>query len=292
MREHRRREPVPGVFRLVLPLPFEGLGSVNAFLLHDDHEPTLVDCGIYRPSDEGDHGWADIVGALKACDYSPDRIRRLVITHPHIDHYGLASRFVQETGCELWMHEKSDEDLEVYREPSRVASGLREMFVDHGVSEEEVDEIMMFEDWRAFISGLIEPTSEVADGDQMNVGGRTWEFVHTPGHSISHICLWNAGDRVLISGDHLLGSITPHIDFRRGEDEDPLGGFLDSLTKIEKLAPALVLPGHRSPFEDGAERARAIARHHDRRLGSILQVVRREARTAEEITDEIFPTAS
>jgi glyoxylase-like metal-dependent hydrolase (beta-lactamase superfamily II) len=103
--------------------------------------------------------------------------------------------------------------------------------------------------------------------------------------------LWSSSDRILISGDHLLPTITPHIDFRRGESSDPLGEFLDSLKTIERLDPALVLPGHGRPFEDGAERARANARHHDRRLGSILQVIRHEPHTASEITNEIFGTA-
>jgi glyoxylase-like metal-dependent hydrolase (beta-lactamase superfamily II) len=82
--------------------------------------------------------------------------------------------------------------------------------------------------------------------------------------------------------------VTPHIDFERGGAADPLGDFLASLDKVEQLDPALVLPGHGRPFADGAHRARVIARHHDRRLGSILQVIRHEPRTAEEITEEIF----
>jgi glyoxylase-like metal-dependent hydrolase (beta-lactamase superfamily II) len=113
-------------------------------------------------------------------------------------------------------------------------------------------------------------------------------MIATPGHSPSHVCLWDASERLLISGDHLLPTITPHIDYRRGEDEDPLGQFLDSLDRIEELDPALVLPGHGRPFTDGAARARVVARHHDRRLGSILQVVRNEPHTADEITDEVF----
>jgi glyoxylase-like metal-dependent hydrolase (beta-lactamase superfamily II) len=112
--------------------------------------------------------------------------------------------------------------------------------------------------------------------------------VYTPGHSRAHICLWSPADKILISGDHLLPTITPHIDFKRGVDDDPLGDFLDSLATVERLDPALVLPGHGGPFDDGADRARVVARHHDRRLGSILQVVRHEPASADTITDEIF----
>jgi glyoxylase-like metal-dependent hydrolase (beta-lactamase superfamily II) len=93
---------------------------------------------------------------------------------------------------------------------------------------------------------------------------------------------------MLISGDHLLPGITPHIDFVRGADSDPLGEFLGSLRRVEKLGPELVLPGHGRPFRDGSGRARAIARHHERRLAQIAQVITREPRSASYIVDEIF----
>jgi glyoxylase-like metal-dependent hydrolase (beta-lactamase superfamily II) len=287
----RRREPAPGVFRLVLPLPFPGLDTVNAYLLAGDGGDTLVDCGIYDPTPEGDHGWGDLLDALDVAGSGLARIDRLVITHPHIDHYGTAARIIDETGCELWMHEEANKELDAYRDPSAGAERIREMLADHGVSKEDIDELSSFEDWRGFITGIVEPTRWLKGGEDLTVGSRTWEAEHTPGHSMSHICLWSSSDRILISGDHLLPTITPHIDFRRGESSDPLGEFLDSLKTIERLDPALVLPGHGRPFEDGAERARANARHHDRRLGSILQVIRHEPHTASEITNEIFGTA-
>ena len=285
--KHRRREPAPGIFRLALPLPFPGLHRVNAYLLAGD-EPALVDCGIYLLEEDEDHGWKDIVAAFDACGMAPGDVKRLIITHPHIDHYGMAGRFVSETGCELWMHEEAQVDLEIYRNPGSVVERLRQMFTDHGVSRDVLDELVKYEDWRGFVSDVIEPTRTVAGGERFKVGEREWEFVYTPGHSRAHVCLWSEADRVLISGDHLLPTITPHIDFKRGEDEDPLGDFLESLSKVEKLDPVLVLPGHGHPFEEGAERARVVQRHHDRRLGSILQVIRREPMTADAITDEIF----
>ncbi|MGH2729393.1 MAG: MBL fold metallo-hydrolase, partial [Actinomycetota bacterium] len=287
--QHSRREPAEGVFRLVLPLPFPGLHRVNAYLLADDAGATLVDCGIHDPAPERDHGWADLADALAACDVTPGDVARLVVTHPHIDHYGMAGTVLARTGCEFWMHGLAQPELEMYRDPEASARRLHAMLADHGVSEEELDELTAFEDWRPFVSEVVDASKWLRGGETFSAGGRTWGIVHTPGHSAGHICLWSEQGRLLISGDHLLPTITPHIDFRRG-DEDPLGEFLESLEKIEELAPELVLPGHGRPFEDGAARARVIIRHHDRRLGSILQVIRKEPRTASEITDEIFGT--
>lgn len=288
---HRRREPVPGVFRLVLPLPFPGLERVNAYLLRSAEGSTLVDCGIRSPSPERDHGWEDLVEALTVCDTAPDDIERLIVTHSHIDHYGMAARLVEETGCELWMHSAARDEIEIYRDPAGAAEKLRELLADHGVGREELGELTAFEDWRPFVSGVVPPSKALSGDESFFAGVRSWTTVHTPGHARSHICLWAAEDGLLVSGDHLLPTITPHIDFQRGADADPLGEFLESLEKIEQLDPAMVLPGHGRPFLEGAERARVIARHHDRRLGSILQVIRHEPRSASEIVDEIFGPA-
>ena len=287
--EHRKREPAPGVFRLVLPLPFPGLDQVNAYLVADGDAATLVDCGIHDPS-LADGGWAELTTAVEATGYTVGDVSRLVLTHTHIDHYGFAARLKEQVGCEVWMHSAGDRELDVLRDPVAAAAKLREVLGQHGVDEDDLDELTQFEDWRRFVSGVVEADRWLDGGESLEVGDREWDVVYTPGHARSHICFFSAADSVLISGDHLLGSVTPHIDFERESDEDPLGLFLEGLQKVEELDPQMVLQGHGRPFDEGAERARVVERHHDRRLGAILQVVRKEPHTANEITDEIFGT--
>ena len=95
-------------------------------------------------------------------------------------------------------------------------------------------------------------------GERFAAGGRTWEVVHTPGHSPGHVCLWNAADRLLCSGDHLLQFVSPPVTFERGFEPDPMGSYLESLDRVACSAPELVLPGHGTPFRDGARRAASI----------------------------------
>jgi glyoxylase-like metal-dependent hydrolase (beta-lactamase superfamily II) len=284
--QNRRREPAPGIFRLILPLPWPGLNRANAYALAGDEGVTLVDCGTRNPADDDANLLGNLEAALRAAGFALSDIVRLVITHPHPDHFGLAGRLIDVTGCELWMHSSSAEELEFYRDPAAARRKIRTLLSEHGIGGDDLDDLTGDVDWASFLTGVVEPARPIHEGDELQTSGRTWTMVHTPGHSRSHVCLWSPDDRLLISGDHLLGTITPHIDFHG--DGDPLGDFLASLRKIERLDPALVLPGHGRPFPDGGARARAVERHHDRRLGSILQVIRREPHTLDEITDEIF----
>ena len=148
---HRRREPAPGVFRLVLPLPFPGLDRVNAYLLHDDAGSFLVDCGMWDPhADDG--GFAELRAAVEVTGHTLGDIKLLVITHAHIDHFGMAGRVVEATGCELWMHEgggRSTRDVRRSRHPVRVRCGRCSRITES--SSDEIDELTGFEDWRPFV---------------------------------------------------------------------------------------------------------------------------------------------
>ena len=268
-----------------MPLPFQGLDRVNAYALSDDDGgTTLVDCGIFN---EGS-GAGPLEDALRPSGRVLDDVRRLVITHPHPDHYGLAGLLVEKTGCELWMHSEARADLEVYRDPEAAANRISAAFGRHGLATSELSDLRAYENWRPFISGVVEASRWLEDGETLAAGGRDWQVVHTPGHERAHICLWSVSDLVLVSGDTLLGSITPHVDHRGELGPDPLRDFLASLSRLEELDPSLVLPGHGRPFDSGAERARTISAHHQRRLGSFLQVIRHRARSAAEVAQEVF----
>ena len=111
-----------------------------------------------------------------------------------------------------------------------------------------------------------EPTARVADSDSVRFAGREWFALHTPGHTYDHLCLWDPTEGVLLSGDHVLPTITPHI--AGAEDvEDPLAAFFASLDRVGALKGVEVcLPAHGHPFEDLQGRTADIRRHHVERL--------------------------
>jgi glyoxylase-like metal-dependent hydrolase (beta-lactamase superfamily II) len=135
------------------------------------------------------------------------------------------------------------------------------------------------------------PSTLLDGGERFDAGGRTWEVVHTPGHSPGHVCLWDAQSRLLCSGDHLLQVVSPPVTFERGFETDPMGSYLASLERVRDLAPDLVLPGHGTPFRDGARRAEAIAAGKRRRLDQVRDLVAARERTVPELTADLFGSA-
>lgn len=281
-------EVTPGVFRLVLPLGIHGIPSVNGYLIGDAHAATLVDCGIWT-GDEHGRGTRVLEDGLVASGFSLSQVRRLVITHAHIDHYGIAGEVVARTGADLWMHELTNLDIAKYRDPEAAVDRRQQMLDDHGMYGQELDRASTgLRDWLPVMPSIAEPSTRLLGGEMFEADGRAWQVVHTPGHSPGHVCLWSEEDRILLSGDHLLPAITSPVTFERGFERDPMGSYLDSLQRVAALAPALVLPGHGDPFQDGARRAEVVERSKRRRLEEVMRIIQAEALPVSEVVERLF----
>jgi hypothetical protein len=125
-------EVAPGIHRLALPLGIHGVETLSAYLLPDPAGDTLVDCGIaVGPEDED--ACAALDEGLRACGSSVERVARLVVTHAHIDHFGLAGEVVRRSGGDLVMHRRTDLDLAKYAEPDEAVDTRELMLADHGL---------------------------------------------------------------------------------------------------------------------------------------------------------------
>ena len=290
----RPAEVAEGVFLLALPLGIQHIPSVNAYLLVDPDGDTLVDCGIFASAPPGAGAAEDGTGALGAalarCGRSFGTLGRLIVTHAHIDHYGIAGEVVRRSGAELWMHAQTDLDRAKYSHPDRAVDRRALMLADHGLYGDALSDASAgLRDWMPVMPSIGQPTAKVRGGEKFSAGGRSWEILHTPGHSPGHICIWSAGERLLFSGDHLLKAISPPVTFERGFDSDPMGSYLESLRLVEQMEPGLVLPGHGETFPDGAARAAQIAQDKRRRLDWVLQAVEASDRTVTELAGQLYP---
>ena len=141
------------------------------------------------------------------------------------------------------MHVMTDLDCEKYRHPDTAQARKRDTYSDHGVPKAELP---AFADtlvaWMPYLHSVVEASTRLHGGEFISIGKRQWQVLHTPGHSLGHICLWSQTDRLLFSGDHVLPAVTPPVTFERGFDEDPLRSYLESLKLVAERDPALVMP--------------------------------------------------
>ncbi len=256
-----------GIHELRLPIPFED-GRVNVFLLTDGGEVDLVDCGMNSPD-----SLAQIRAAVARVAGARARIRRLVITHIHPDHYGAAGDLVAG-GAELLMHR-----LEVpmvhprYLELEHLIDEVGHYLLVNGVPVAEAE--LMSNSSRALGAYVTAATPAVQlDGaETLEVGSRSLRVVWTPGHSPGHVCLYDAESGVLIAGDQLLPDASPNIGLHPQSTPNPLDDFLDSLGRLARLEPRLVLPAHGRPFSDAGGRVEQLVAHHERQKERILGLV-------------------
>jgi glyoxylase-like metal-dependent hydrolase (beta-lactamase superfamily II) len=282
-RERGRGERVlPGLWRLRLPLPWPGVPHGNAWAIADGDGIVLVDTGIHA---EG--SMTDLQRAMEQVGLSLDRVHRLLITHAHNDHWGQAKPIVERTGCDMWIHPAHRRALAQLADPDSQLRLRLEIGRQSGVPQAALDAYAEREHGRAPpFAGAVTDTRELVDGVRVDTDLGAWEVHETPGHSPSHVCLYQPEHRLLISGDHLLGRIV--LWFDRGDTPDPVAEYLESLDVVAGLRARLALSGHGKPFLDvpghieGSRRAVFALRE------GALRALAERPRTAMEVTEALY----
>ena len=201
---------------------------------------------------------ANLERALEMVGLKVEHVRLVVCTHAHSDHYGQAATIVERAGCELWMHPDHGHMTANVDDPEAAAERRLEIARSAGVPEEPLRPWAQARPGQSFgIAGIVEPARELLPGVVVETDLGAWEVVLTPGHAPSHVCLWQPERRLLISGDHLLGRVSPYYDY--GYSPDPAGEFLASLDRVEALDARLCLSGHGRTFADVRATSRPIA---------------------------------
>lgn len=244
---------------------------------------TLLDCGV-----DWTDGLEALEGGVRRLGFRPESIDRLIVTHLHPDHVGMAPRLSERWNCEIVMHERSIERIPRYNDTAAFAESMRGLALRHGVPETMRPGFVDVATRAPFMPLMREPDQVVADGDRIALTDTRWlEVLHTPGHEASHICLRDSLTGILFSGDHVLPRITPVIMVDDG-GSDVLGDYLESLQRLVELDLGLTYPAHGGIVEHGARRAQQISLHHDRRLSGMLDVVSVAPRTAWEVMSESY----
>jgi glyoxylase-like metal-dependent hydrolase (beta-lactamase superfamily II) len=269
-----------------IPTPFP-VGPVNAYLA--EGEPlTLVDVGPrYDPARKA------LEEGLAAHGYGVSDVGRIVLTHAHADHCGLAAELARASGAEVLAHAASIPWLDKSA-PARRTAFYADVMHWAGVPVKTmVDLVRMRRGVTRYDEPLI-PDGTVADGDVLRLGGEDWRVLHTPGHAGGLVCLYQLSRGLLISSDHLLRDISsnPIIEPPApGETERPrrLVEYMAQLHRVAALDLALALPGHGPPIIDHGALIRERLAFHESRARWILGIVGNDALTAHEIAGVLFP---
>lgn len=257
-----------GVLWLRQPLG-GSLQFINVWALADGEGWAIVDTGLQTK--ETSQAWrAAFAGALGG-----KPITRVICTHLHPDHVGLAGWIVRKFDCRLWMTR-----LEYFQCRMLVADTGREapedgvrFFKAAGWDEDAIENYKArFGGFGKAIYALPDSYRRLSDGEDFDIGGRTWRVVTGQGHSPDHACLWCPELDLLISGDQVLPRISSNVSVFPTEPEaDPLSDWLTSLAKVKAVVPdsVLVLPAHNDPFHGLHARIDHLINGHERGLSRL-----------------------
>lgn len=278
------RAIAPGVQWLRFPLS-SASGSVNVWALQEGAGWALVDTGIHSAATE--QLWRAVLASDGALGGPPTRI---IGTHQHADHVGMAGWLQRECGCDLWMTRTEYMGAHLMHElRSREASAQILAFYRRAGWDDAA-----LAAYRApGTPGLRPPDSfhRLEDGQRLSVGGQDWQVITGSGHSPEHACLYDRSRQLLISGDQVLPIVSSNVSVWPVEPQgDPLRDWLQSIDKLRALVPddVLVLPSHDDPFRGLHARLDQLAAKRARGLDKVRGALSGGARRAADLLEPLF----
>ncbi len=272
------------IIQVQIPLPYV-LNIVNCYLLRGADGWTLIDTGLNTAAAR-----AQWQSAMSTLDIKPSDIEKIVLTHMHPDHYGMAGWWQRqtETPIPLFLPEREMRQIRIFYERQNTPL-YHQWLLDCGMEEAAVNNL---EDALYSTRDLTQPhplEHELLPADTVvQLGARDFRAIHAPGHSDGQMIFYDAADRLMLCGDHVLMRITPNIGIWPHSEPDPLGRFLHSLNELAPLDVRLALPGHRWLITDWRGRIEEIIAHHQSRLERTEEALAAGARTVLEVAAQLF----
>ncbi len=286
-----QRAAEAGIHRLAIPTPFM-VGRVNAYLIED--EPlTLIDSGPNSAK-----ALDELEQALAAHGHRVEDIGLLVITHQHMDHFGLASILARRSGAEVAALGALGPYLASYSQQTDLDDRFaQELMLRHGIPAEVVTALRAVSAGFRAWGSAVEVTRPLAQDSTLTLRDRELRVLHRPGHSPSDTIFLDTERGLLLAADHLIAHISSNPLLARplGADADYSGPrpqalltYLHSLEQTRAMELELVLPGHGAPISNHVALIDERFRMHRRRAERIRRLIASEPRSAHEIAQELW----
>jgi glyoxylase-like metal-dependent hydrolase (beta-lactamase superfamily II) len=280
-------EIAPGILWTRVPLPFR-LNHVNIYLIDDGDGWVILDTGI--DNDPTRLVWESLLrGPL-----SGRPLTRIIVTHYHPDHIGLAGWLCERFGMPLLTTQTTYLScLNISLSPGALdAKPYRDFYIRHGLDSQTTQIVAtQGHNYLRMVYGLPPVFTRIVGGDTLKLGGRSFCAMTGDGHAPEQLTLYSTADKILLAADQVLAKITPNVSvWAVDPNGDPLGLYLRSLHSLKRqLSPdALVLPGHQLPFYGVSTRIDELIAHHDLRCGLIRKACSNTAHSAAELVPVIF----
>jgi glyoxylase-like metal-dependent hydrolase (beta-lactamase superfamily II) len=275
-------EVAPGVHRIPLPLPMDGLRAVNVYAVQDGDGLVLIDSGWAL-----DEARQQLEQALGSIGYGLDQVHRFLVTHLHRDHYTMAITLRKLFGAKVSVGLGEQPSLEKIL--SGAADGQLSELARWGASDvaDELREAYKHFDRSQVRQGYDLPDEWLDGTTDIPLQARVLRALPTPGHTNGHVVFVDTANELLFAGDHVLPHITPSIGFEVARAELPLGAYMDSLRLVRSYPDMRLLPAHGPVTDSVHARVDELLVHHEDRLGTTLDAVHAGAVTAQEVARKL-----
>jgi glyoxylase-like metal-dependent hydrolase (beta-lactamase superfamily II) len=268
-------ETIPGVYRIPLPLPNDGLRAVNVYAIADGDQVVLVDSGWALEASQ-----QQLSDSLALIGYTLADVREFLVTHIHRDHYTQAIAVRRLFGTKVAVGEGERAGLEMVMRAAETgargpSTNLQRAGAFSVIAEQEAASYDPGDNWEL-------PDSWLDTGTDLALKTRSLRVIATPGHTRGHVVFYDEGSKALFAGDHVLPHITPSLGVELDPASSPLADYLASLTLIRSLPDATLLPAHGPITASVHERIDALLDHHEKRLSATAAAVEQGADTAYE----------
>lgn len=267
-----------GIYRQVITFPF-GMREVNSYLIKSEHGFTVVDTGGYAK--EAIRQWEETLA-------TGIQIEKVLLTHAHVDHIGLARWFQERHGVPViisrhggeWLRDNRERLMHFAGDEGAKSPFLR---MHDGPDVPEKGRLQNFDRY------YFEPDECFENGQRIRIGDYEFEAIWTPGHSPDHFCFYDRRSETMLIGDHVLEPISPVIPIWTERDGNPLRDYFRSLQLIGTHPVKLVLPGHGEPIADLPQRIAEIETRHWSRLNQIQELLADHGgQTAGQVCEKVY----